>query len=79
MRNRKEDVNDSVTHPSARTCIGLRTGGSHVLGWLKSNVRSSLRVSVGFESSVALLVFYAFGAYTVATYIGGVAVGSMGA
>lgn len=43
----------------------LRTSGKILRGGLGSDVRSSLRVSVGFESSVALIVFYAVIGYMI--------------
>lgn len=48
----------------------LRACGAILRRGVDRNVRSSLRVSVGFEANVALLVFYAVVSFMVFDYLG---------
>lgn len=61
------------TRPSDRSLRrfigGFRPIGAILRGGLVRNVRSSLRVSVGFESSIGLIAFYAFLSYQTFEYL----------
>lgn len=61
----------SSRHQSKRFLAGLRTRSRVLWDGLFRNVRSSLTLSVSFESSLALVCLYGVLGYAAASVIGG--------